>query len=39
MGVVYKAEDTSLDCLVALKLLTPHLVSDEEIRKRFESAS
>ena len=36
MGVVYKAEDTSLDRPVALKFLAPHLVSDEETRKRFE---
>ena len=36
MGVVYKAEDTSLDRPVALKFLAAHLVSDEDVRKRFE---
>ena len=36
MGVVYKAEDTSLDRPVALKFLAAHLVADEEVRKRFE---
>ena len=36
MGVVYKAEDTSLDRHVALKFLAAHLVSDEDVRKRFE---
>ena len=36
MGVVFKAEDTPLERPVALKFLAPHLVSDEEVRKRFE---
>ena len=36
MGVVYKAEDTRLDRPVALKFLAPHLLRDEEGRKRFE---
>ena len=35
MGVVYKAEDTRLDRVVALKFLAPHLVSSEDVRKRF----
>ncbi len=35
MGVVYKAEDLNLERPVALKFLAPHLVSDEEGRKRF----
>jgi serine/threonine protein kinase len=36
MGVVYKAGDTKLERLVALKFLAAHLVSDEGVRKRFE---
>jgi eukaryotic-like serine/threonine-protein kinase len=35
MGVVYKAEDLTLDRLVALKFLAPHLVSDEDSHRRF----
>ena len=35
MGVVYKAEDTKLKRPVALKVLAPHLLRDEEGRKRF----
>ncbi len=36
MGVVYKAEDTKLERAVALKFLAAHLVSGEDVRKRFE---
>ena len=36
MGVVYKAEDSNLDRLVALKFLPAHLLGDEEVKKRFE---
>ena len=35
MGVVYKAEDLKLERFIALKFLAPHLVQDEEGRRRF----
>ena len=36
MGVVYTAEDTKLERPVALKFLPPHLLGNEDVRKRFE---
>ncbi|MCG8605934.1 protein kinase, partial [bacterium] len=35
MGVVYKAEDTDLDRVVALKFLSPNIASETEDRTRF----
>jgi serine/threonine protein kinase/Tol biopolymer transport system component len=36
MGEVYRAIDTRLDRVVALKVLPSHLSSDPELRRRFE---
>src|SRR5512141_2593695 len=35
MGVVYKAQDTKLDRIVALKFLPPHLHASEPDKARF----
>ncbi|HFE38433.1 MAG TPA: serine/threonine protein kinase [Gammaproteobacteria bacterium] len=35
MGVVYKAIDTRLERLVAIKCLSPHLNTDDGVRQRF----
>jgi Tol biopolymer transport system component/predicted Ser/Thr protein kinase len=36
MGEVYKARDTRLDRIVAIKILPPHLADRAELRERFE---
>jgi eukaryotic-like serine/threonine-protein kinase len=36
MGEVYKARDTRLDRIVAIKVLKPSLAHDQEFRQRFE---
>jgi serine/threonine protein kinase len=35
MGVVYKAQDTMLDCYVTLKFLPPYLSQSKEEKQRF----
>src|SRR6202158_4242664 len=36
MGEVYKARDTRLDRIVAIKVLPPHLADRAELRERFD---
>src|SRR5258706_6365275 len=36
MGEVYKAKDTRLDRIVAVKTLPPHIAAAPELRERFE---
>ena len=36
MGEVYKARDTRLDRIVAVKILTPAFAADAELRERFD---
>ncbi len=36
MGEVYRAQDTRLDRIVAIKVLPDHLADQPELRERFE---
>jgi len=36
MGIVYKAEDTNLDRIVAIKILPPQIVTTDEDQARFK---
>ncbi len=36
MGVVYKAQDTKLDRLVAVKFLPREIAAQDEVKKRFK---
>ena len=36
MGEVYKARDTRLDRMVAIKVLSEHVASDPDLQQRFE---
>jgi eukaryotic-like serine/threonine-protein kinase len=36
MGEVYRAKDTRLDRIVAIKVLPPHLSTNADLRRRFE---
>src|SRR6266851_4005682 len=36
MGEVYKARDSRLERIVAIKVLPPHLAADPEFRERFD---
>jgi serine/threonine protein kinase len=36
MGEVYRARDTRLDQVVAIKVLPPHLSANDQLKQRFE---
>jgi hypothetical protein len=39
MGEVYRARDTRIDRIVAIKLRPTHIASDVELRERFHRGS